>query len=76
MKKPALALLLLGVLVALGGLTFTLQGLGLVGPAGSFMYNSPTWVTQGELTFVVGAVLVVAGFALDRQASPSAPAKA
>jgi hypothetical protein len=73
MKKSALALLIVGVIVALAGLTFTLQGMGLVGPVGGLMYNNPVWVTQGELTFVVGAVLVVAAFALNRQVA--APAK-
>ncbi len=72
MKKSALTLLVIGVLVALAGLTFTLQGMGLVGPAGGLMYNNPVWVTQGEATFVVGAIIAIAAIALNRR-SPAAP---
>jgi hypothetical protein len=60
------------VIVALAGLTFTLQGMGLVGPVGGLMYNNPVWITQGELTFVVGAILAIVGIALNRQ-TPSTP---
>ena len=44
-----------GVLVALVGAVFTLQGIGLLG--GSFMSGSARWA-------VIGAVLVVAGLGL------------
>lgn len=73
MKRSALGLLVLGVVVALAGLTFTLQGLGYVGPVGGLMYNNPVWVTQGELTFVIGAVIAIAAFALSRQGSSPKP---
>jgi len=72
MKTSTLVLLVLGVLIALAGLTFTLQGLGYVGPSNGLMFDSPTWVTQGELTFVVGLILVIAGVAVNRRATPKA----
>ena len=72
MKRSTAILLVIGALVALAGLTFTLQGMGLVGPVGGLMYNNPVWVTQGELTFVVGVILAIAGIALNRQ-PPSMP---
>jgi hypothetical protein len=73
MKSSATALLVLGVIVALAGLTFTLQGLGMVGPVGGLMYNNPTWITQGSLTFVIGLVLIAAAYFLNKQraAAPS-----
>ena len=67
MKKSALVLLVVGVIVALAGLTFTLQGMGYVGPVGGLMYDNPVWITQGELTFVVGAILAIAALALGRR---------
>ncbi|MDV3293150.1 MAG: hypothetical protein LYZ70_02660 [Nitrososphaerales archaeon] len=67
MKPRVLVLLLLGAIIALAGLTFTLQGLGIVGPGTSFMFENPLWVTQGELTFVIGLILIIAAFALNRQ---------
>jgi len=72
MKKSALTLLVIGVLVALAGLTFTLQGMGYVGPVGGLMYNNPVWVTQGEITFVVGAIISIAAIALNRR-NPAMP---
>lgn len=74
MKTLAAALLVLGSVTALAGLTFALQGMGLVGPAGSFMFQNTLWVTQGGLTLVVGIALVLAALALNRQ--PPAGAKA
>jgi len=67
LRASVALLLVLGVITALAGLTFALQGLGFVGPAGSFMYRSSTWVTQGELVFVVGTILIIAAFALSRR---------
>lgn len=68
MKRSATLLLVIGVLVALAGLVFTLQGLGYVGPVGGLMYNNRTWVTNGGITFVVGVIVVVAALALNRRA--------
>ncbi len=65
-------MLLLGAIIALGGLTFTLQGLGIVGPTNGFMFENPVWVTQGEFIFVVGFILIIAAYALKREASPKA----
>ena len=75
LKRSALAILVLGVLVALAGLVFTLQGLGYVGPVGGLMYNNSTWVTNGEITFVIGAIVAVVGIALGRQAQVPMPTK-
>ena len=75
MKSSAIALMVLGIIVALAGLTFTLQGFGMVGPVGGLMYNNPTWVTQGSLTFVIGLVLIAGAYFLNRQRA-AAPAPA
>jgi len=50
-----------GILLALAGGTFTLQGLGVVGPSSSFMYQSTTWIYDGVAALVVGLVLIVGG---------------
>ena len=48
-----------GVGVALFGLLFTLQGVGVV--AGSFMSNTTTWTILGPIVIAVGAALVYRG---------------
>ncbi|MDT4923376.1 MAG: hypothetical protein QOG01_1089 [Pseudonocardiales bacterium] len=60
MRKPGLVVA--GVLVALAGLVFTLQGVGVL--KGSSMSNTTFWSVAGPVIFVVG--LVVAGVAARR----------
>jgi hypothetical protein len=50
-----------GILFALAGFIFTLQGLRIVGPASSFMFQSTTWVYQGLAAFFLGMLLILAG---------------
>jgi hypothetical protein len=57
MSKPVL--ITIGVIVALLGLLFTLQGLGVVG--GSAMSGSTLWALLGPIIAIVGIVLVVLG---------------
>jgi hypothetical protein len=55
MGKPALVVV--GVVVALAGLFFTLQGVGVI--TGSAMSSTTFWAVAGPIIMVVG--LVVAG---------------
>ena len=57
MSKPVL--ITLGIIIALLGLLFTLQGLGVVG--GSAMSGSTLWAVLGPVIALVGIVLVVLG---------------
>jgi hypothetical protein len=52
--------LILGVVIALAGLLFTLQGTGVI--TGSAMSNTTFWTVAGPVILVVG--LVVAGVGL------------
>jgi drug/metabolite transporter superfamily protein YnfA len=54
-----MAVVILGVIVALFGLLFTLQGFGVVG--GSPMSNTTTWSVLGPIITLVGVALAVAG---------------
>jgi hypothetical protein len=56
-----LYILVPGVLLALAGLVFTLQGLGIVGPRSSFMFQSSAWIYDGLAVFFVGLLLSAAG---------------
>ena len=57
MRKPVLVVV--GALVAIMGVVFTLQGIGLVG--GSAMTGSTSWAVLGPIIALVGIGLVVAG---------------
>lgn len=52
-------LIVVGVVVALFGLLFTLQGVGAVG--GSPMSNTTTWSVLGPIIALVGIVVAVVG---------------
>lgn len=54
------ALSLIGILIAVVGAVFTLQGIGVLG--GSFMSGSATWA-------VIGIAMVVAGLVLYARAT-------
>lgn len=52
-----IAIAVVGVIVALFGILFALQGFGMVG--GSPMSNTTTWSILGPLIALVGVALVV-----------------
>ena len=53
-------IVLLGVLVALAGLLFTLQGFGAV--SGSPMSNTTTWSVLGPIIALIGLGIAFAGW--------------
>lgn len=57
MRKPGLVVG--GVVVALAGLLFTLQGVGVV--SGSTMSNTTFWSVAGPVIMIAGLAMVVVG---------------
>jgi hypothetical protein len=57
MRKPALVVV--GVVVALAGLLFTLQGVGVI--SGSAMSSTTFWAVAGPIIMVVGVALAYVG---------------
>ncbi len=53
-------IIVVGVLVALAGLLFTLQGFGAV--SGSPMSNTTTWSVLGPIIAVIGIAVAFAGW--------------
>ena len=58
------SIIVVGVVVALFGLLFTLQGFGVVG--GSPMSNTTTWSVLGPVILLVGVAVAVAGSRIRR----------
>jgi hypothetical protein len=52
----------LGVLMVLSGVLFTLQGMGKVDVEGSPMTNTMTWTVLGPIIAVAGVGLAIAGW--------------
>jgi hypothetical protein len=57
MRRPAP--FVAGIVIALLGLLFTLQGIGVI--SGSSMSNTTTWSVLGPIIAIVGVLLVVRG---------------
>jgi drug/metabolite transporter superfamily protein YnfA len=55
-----MTVVIVGVVVTLFGLLFTLQGLGAV--SGSPMSNTTTWSVLGPIIAIVGVIIVVTGW--------------
>ena len=55
-----------GSLITVGGVVFTLQGVGVIG--GSFMSGTTTWAIVGPLIALAGLALVILG--LRRRSAP------
>jgi hypothetical protein len=58
-------MLLVGTLVALAGLLFTLQGIGVV--SGSPMSNTTTWSILGPIIALAGIAIAFAGWVWRRR---------
>jgi hypothetical protein len=58
MRRPGLVVL--GVVVALAGALFTLQGVGVI--AGSAMSNTTFWSVAGPVIIIVGLGLAALGW--------------
>ncbi len=54
-----IVLVVIGIVVALAGCVWALQGVGLI--LGSFMSNNPSWIWIGTATALVGFGLVGLG---------------
>jgi len=52
----------LGVLMVLFGVLFTLQGMGKVDVQGSPMTNTMTWTVLGPIIALAGAGIAIAGW--------------
>ena len=61
-ERPAMrqiVLVLIGVVAAVAGVVFTLQGLGYVG--GSFMSGATVWAVIGPIVVLAGLALITLG---------------
>ncbi len=60
-----IVLVVIGLVAALAGLVWTLQGLGYVG--GSFMSGATVWAVIGPIVAIVGLVLITVGLRTRRR---------
>ena len=50
-----------GIIIAIVGFIFHLQGQSVVGPESSFMYSNPEWITYGTQIVILGIIIMAVG---------------
>jgi len=56
-----------GVIIVIFGIIFNFQGQGMVGPESSFMYENPDWMDYGIFISMVGVVLILIGYVVEKK---------
>jgi hypothetical protein len=68
-KSIGRSLFVVGLVIMVLGILFTLQSLSIVGPSSSFMYRNQDWTVNGGVVISIGISIFVVGVAL-RRVSP------
>lgn len=68
-KSFGRSLLVIGLVMIMLGILFTLQSLSVVGPSSSFMFRNQDWTVNGGVAISIGVAILVLGVALRRLSS-------
>jgi hypothetical protein len=63
-KNTGKYLIILGVIMVIAGIIFTLQSNSIVGPTSSFMYQNPEWTINGYVIIAIGIIIGIFGIIL------------
>jgi len=66
LKYIGRSLIVLGLILIILGIVFTLQSRAIVGPSSSFMYSNPSWTINGSIVIGAGIAIFVLGIILWR----------
>ena len=61
MKRIGRVMIIVGIIVVIMGVIFSLQSKSVVGPSSSFMYDNPKWTINGSIIIAIGIILAVLG---------------
>ena len=56
-----------GIILVIFGIIFSFQGQGVVGPETSFMYESQDWIDYGIWISMMGVILVLIGYVVEKR---------
>jgi hypothetical protein len=60
-KNIAKYLIIIGLILIIAGIIFTMQSKSIVGPSSSFMYQNPEWTINGYVIITIGIIISVFG---------------
>ena len=63
----SIPIIIVGIVIAIFGIVFGLQGQGVVGPEQSFMYQSSEWVNNGNYMAMFGVIIVLVGYVIEKK---------
>jgi len=63
----SLPIVIIGIILIIFGIVFNFQGDGILGPETSFMYESDDWVNYGIGISMIGVVLILIGYVVEKK---------
>jgi hypothetical protein len=60
-KNTGKYLIIIGLMLIIAGIVFTMQSKSIVGPSSSFMYQNPEWTINGYVIIAIGTIISVFG---------------
>jgi uncharacterized membrane protein len=63
----SLPIVIIGIILVIFGIVFNFQGDGILGPETSFMYESDDWVNYGIGISMIGVVLILIGYVVEKK---------
>ena len=63
----SLGVVIPGIILVVFGILFTFQGQGMVGPESSFMYQNEEWVDYGVIISMIGVILILIGYVIEKK---------
>jgi F0F1-type ATP synthase membrane subunit c/vacuolar-type H+-ATPase subunit K len=54
-------IIIIGLILIIAGIVFTMQSKSIVGPSSSFMYQNPEWTVNGYVIIALGTIMSVFG---------------
>jgi len=65
----SIPIIITGVIIMIFGVIFQFQGQGMIGPEESFMYENLTWVDNGIYIGMLGVVIILIGYVIEKKKS-------
>lgn len=60
-KRTGKYLIIIGLILIIAGIVFTMQSKSIVGPSSSFMYKNPEWTVNGYAIIILGTIIGASG---------------
>ena len=60
-KNTGKYIIIIGLILIIAGIVFTMQSKSIVGPSSSFMYQNPEWTFNGYVIIAIGTIISVFG---------------